>query len=155
MADLSPIGSMSGQLNTSKELSARLNAVNSLVSSLRVSGLGNTGVYYDTKEHWDLQPSLIGERGAIYIYSNRSYIDDGNGNLTPVPSIKIGDGMAYLIDMPFVNDDLLAIVSAHVADGSVHITQAERLFWNNKVSSFMDSQDAETLILSKTTFMED
>lgn len=112
-------------------------------------------VYYDTRAAWDMQPQLIAERGAIYIYSDKATIYDGVGNPTFVPGVKVGDGTSYLIDMPFVGDEILLALSQHVANTTVHITQAERVFWNNKVSGFVDAQNPENLILSKITYMED
>ena len=109
-------------------------------------------VYYDTKENWNAQTRLKSERKAIYIYSNQSYIDDGEGGQIPVPAIKIGDGTSYLIDMPFVNNDLMLQLADHINDKIVHITEEERIFWNNKVSCYQDDEDDETLVFSKLFF---
>lgn len=101
-------------------------------------------IYYDTEENWNSKPSLISKKGAIYVYSNHSYKDED----TPIPAIKIGDGNAYLIDMPFANEDVSDLLNSHVTDHIIHITDEERAFWNNKVGAFISPTDEETLVLS-------
>lgn len=123
-----------------------------LIGSISLPELGLRAIYYDTTAHWDMQVSLVTEEGAVYIYSDYTYIDDGIGNLTPIAGIKIGDGSSYLIDMPFMTDGLTATLLSHVNNSSVHITPQEREFWNNKVSSYIDTEASETLILSKTHY---
>lgn len=112
------------------------------------------GAYYDTTAAWNMQPDLIPERGDIYVYSDKATIYDAVGNPTLIPGIKIGDGTSYLIDMPFVGDEILYALAQHVNNNVRHITSAERIFWNNKVSGFLDEHDSENLVLSKTLFME-
>lgn len=112
-------------------------------------------IYYDTRAAWDMQPQLIAEREAIYVYSDKAVEYDAVGNPKFIPGIKVGDGTSYLIDMAFVGDEILIALAQHMTNNVVHITAAERTFWNNKVSSFIDEHDSETLVLSKITFMED
>jgi hypothetical protein len=123
-----------------------------LIGSLSLPELGLRAIYYDTTENWDNQRFLISEEGAIYIYSDYSSLDDGNGNITPLAGIKIGDGNAYLIDMPFITDGLTSMLLGHIGNANIHITPQERAFWNNKVSSYMDTTSSETLVLSKTNY---
>ena len=128
--------------------------INSIVleGALNARDLGLGSVYYDTTANWNMQSSLIAEEGTIYVYSDYYHIDDGEGNMVPVAGIKIGDGNAYLIDMPFVTDALTSSILTHVSNTQVHVTPQEKAFWNNKVSSFLDGEDAENLIISKTHY---
>lgn len=123
-----------------------------LIGALTAEDLGLGRIYYDTTANWDAQQGLVGERGAVYIYSDYYIIEDQSGNQTPVAGIRIGDGNAYLNDLPFVSDDMTYKLTMHAADTSIHVTPAEKQFWNNKVSSYLDRANAETLILSKTTY---
>lgn len=109
-------------------------------------------IYYDTQENWDRQIDLIAERSAIYIYSNHSYINDENDNRIPIPAIKIGDGTSYLIDMPFMGADILGSLSNHINNQTIHVSNEDRVFWNNKVTSFVDENNPETLILTKNSY---
>lgn len=110
---------------------------------------GNVSIFYDTKENWDRQTMLIARRKAIYVYSNYTYLEDEVGNRTPVPAIKIGDGTSYLIDMPFVSDDIRHILMEHIAADGIHVTEEDRRRWDNKVTAYIDSNVPERMILSK------
>ena len=98
-------------------------------------------VLVDTTAGWDAQTTLLSEDGVVYVYSDKYT----NGGGDPVPAFKVGDGTSYLIDMPF-NED---IFTDHVADTTVHVTSAERTFWNDKVTAYLDAYDLETLVLDK------
>lgn len=59
-------------------------------------------IYYDTTARWNAQSSLISTRAAIYIYSDHRTIIVNNETKN-VPGIKVGDGVSYLIDIPFID----------------------------------------------------
>lgn len=129
-------------------------SINSIVLSgaltARDIGLGN--VYYDTTANWALQGGLISEEAAIYIYSDYSWRTTGAENRIPLAGIKIGDGTSYLVDLPFITDQATSLILNHISNTSLHVTAAEKEFWNNKVSSYLDGSDLENLILSKTNY---
>ena len=75
------------------------------------------------------------------------------GNPTYVAGIKIGDGTSYLIDLPFVTDGMTTMLLKHIGDTTIHLTAAEREFWNNKISCYLDNTDSENLILSKSNYI--
>lgn len=141
-----PVSQVAPDLNepvmSSAVYEAILNAVNHIMQTC-------APVYYDTEENWNTARTTIAEKRAIYVYSNHRHIDDGHGNLYPVPSIKIGDGTSYLIDMPFINQELEIELANHINNTEIHITQEEREFWNNKVTCYMDDMNLENLIFSK------
>lgn len=126
-------------------------SINSVVleGALTASDLGLGRVYYDTKENWDAQRDLVAEAGVVYIYSNYQYIEDEGGNQIPVAGIRIGDGTSYLIDMPFVSDAATYMITTHIANVAVHVSPADREFWNNKVSAYINQADEECLEISK------
>lgn len=107
-------------------------------------------VYCDTESNWNRQLTLVSEKGAIYIFTNHSYIEDQYGNIWPVPAIKIGDGNAYVVDLPFISDYLLKLLLNHTTNSDIHVSAQEKQFWNNKVTAFVDNSDPEKLVLSKT-----
>lgn len=108
-----------------------------------------SAIYYDTEENWNIQRDMIAKYKAVYVYSNHSYIVDQVGNPTPVPAIKVGDGSSYLIDMPFVDQDIRDYILNHISNDSIHVSEQDRNFWNNKVFAFTFNNDPERLILSK------
>lgn len=100
-------------------------------------------IHIDTTAHWNAQPSLVGELGHIYVYTDY-VLEDGEY----IPGIKIGDGSAYLIDAPFVTGDNSLLLS-HINNDSIHVTAEEKLFWDDKVTCFLSQGDNETVIFTK------
>ena len=92
----------------------------------------------DTTANWNAHRDFVPLRGEVIIYTDHGQIDDGYGNMINVPGIKIGDGSAYLIDLPFVGDDvryqILHELRQHSGNTDIHVTAAEKIFWNNKLN---------------------
>lgn len=99
-------------------------------------------VHSNTTDYWNAQPGLIGQAGHLYVYTDHDYVDNQY-----IPGIKIGDGLGYLIDAPFVDGNASALVN-HISDMGVHITPQERNFWNSKVSCFLSEIDNENIIFT-------
>ena len=97
-------------------------------------------IYFDTTANWNAQNTLIGELNTIYIYTNYQEDEDGNS----LAGVKIGDGRAFLIDIPFLD----TIYYEHVRDTDVHITDAERQKWNNKVRCYYSLTENETVVFT-------
>lgn len=102
-------------------------------------------IYKGTVEYWNSKRDLVSEDGALYIYTNYKTVDNGDGTTTIYPALKIGDGSSYLIDMPFVTASDSEELNNHIQDNTVHITNEEREFWNNKWSGYMNREDPENL----------
>ena len=96
-----------------------------------------------TTEEWNTRISYVPEAGRIIVYSDRSVVDGHN-----VPGIKIADGMAYVVDLPFVGEDIEKALLDHIHDVEAHITNEERQFWNNKLNYEIDEHE-EILILNR------
>lgn len=104
-------------------------------------------ILYDSSENWAARTSFIPKRGQIIIYSNG--YEDSEGN--KIPGIKIGDGLAFGIDLPFITqqyDNLITSLNDHVSNGLIHITQQEKGFLCNSAVSCGYSNE----ILSFSTF---
>lgn len=95
----------------------------------------------DTTTNWNERTTFIPNKGDIIIYLDKRIINGVN-----IPGIKIGDGLAYGIDLPFVGDDIAADLLSHINNTTVHITAAERTKWNNKINC-EDEATNETLVL--------
>lgn len=123
-----------------------------LVGNISLQQLNLQAIYYDTKEKWNENPLLISEKGAVYIYSNYKKNDQD----IFIPGIKIGDGLAYLIDLPFVTDSMsesilsiTQILNTHTNNDSIHVSPEDRIFWDNKVTASLSEANPEELVLSK------
>ena len=95
-------------------------------------------IYYDTKENWAQKTSLVSEKGSIYVYSNQ--YTDGAQN---IPALKVGDGLAYVVDLPFVEKEFYD----HINDTVVHLSQQDRWKLENSVCAEMSTVEAENLNL--------
>ncbi len=104
--------------------------------------MDNTRIRINTTEHWSEQTSFVPENGSIIIYSDYKTIQDG-GVTKYVAGVKIGDGNAYVVDLPFIDDELRDLVLRHIGDTSVHIQEGERAFWNNKLNYVLDGEVLE------------
>lgn len=96
---------------------------------------GECKVLYASTATWNSKPKTLSKAGFIYIYSDYR---DGK------PAIKIGDGKAYLIDLPFTDDEFVN----HINNTVIHITQEERDKWNNKVRCYIDLNNENRLIFT-------
>lgn len=123
------------------EFSSNVQPIDAQFGTVYVVG-GDCRVLYATTETWNSQPQLVSARGYIYIYSD--YKQNGQGQ--NIPGFKVGDGNAFLIDLPFSDTQL----QNHLLDTVSHITQQEREFWNNKVRCYIDTE-AQTDNLVFTT----
>lgn len=131
-----------GKVKTSQGIGGGVNttsAVNGEIDrNVKYRSFGDTIFLYGTTKYWNAQPRLISQSKTIYVYTDHS--QDGEGN--DIPGFKLGDGMAYLIDMPFVTQNM----EDHIKNTVRHITQDERNKWNNKVSVRIDTHNLENLV---------
>lgn len=93
----------------------------------------NKQVLFNTTAAWNAQVQLTSQANTLYIYTDHQIDSQGNR----IAGIKVGDGNAYLIDMPFTD----AVIMEHINDNIRHITAEERAFWNNKVSCYLADND--------------
>lgn len=102
------------------------------------------GVLSDTTEGWNRQIDLVSRLNTVYVYTDHQTVTDEEGNVSCIPGVKIGDGKAYLIDLPFTD----AAFEEHMEDTSIHVTQEEKAFWNNKNRGYVSEGSPETLVLT-------
>ena len=103
-------------LNLSASMMNLTNNINADLNSSYPAGGAN--IIYNTSEYWNSHPTLISKRGYIYVYSD--WTQDSQGR--DVAGLKVGDGKAYLIDLPFTEQILID----HLNDMVRHITEQER-----------------------------
>lgn len=99
-----------------------------------------TTVLIDTTANWNSQPSYIARRGDIIVYSDHdTVVVDGVSK--DVPGVKIGDGLAYLIDLPFTTDALAQRLMNHINNSVIHVSEEDRAFWDNKLNCDVDGEE--------------
>ena len=131
-------GAISGDIRSpSQNIQGNVTPVNAAIRGGVIGG-GGSKILVNTTAGWNAKPDLVGTVNTVYVYSDHHTDEQGN----PIPSFKVGDGTTYLLDLPF-NDDLM---TQHVEDATIHITQEEREFWNNKNRATING---ENLILTQ------
>ena len=91
----------------------------------------------DTTQHWNEARGFIPLKGEVIVYTDYdSYEKEINGRnrIVAIPGIKIGDGNAYVQDLPFVDEELRDTLMEHINNMDLHVTLGEKTFWNNKIN---------------------
>ena len=83
-----------------------------------------------TTDEWIEAGRNISEAGVLYIYSDGYGLEDG----TLIPRIKIGDGLAYISDLPFFDEKLRIDLASHINDFDIHVTLDQKRAWWNKLN---------------------
>lgn len=91
-------------------------------------------VLFGTTAQWNAQVSLESVAETMYVYTDHATDSQGN----PIAGIKVGDGSAYLIDLPFTD----TVMMEHITDNVRHVTAQERAFWNEKVRCYTDGSES-------------
>ena len=91
----------------------------------------------DTTANWNAARGFVPMAGEVIVYTDySSYQKEVNGQIKTIliPGIKIGDGGAYVQDLPFVDEDLRDTLMDHINNMDLHVTLGEKTFWNNKIN---------------------
>lgn len=90
----------------------------------------------------------ISNKNTIYVYSDRGPHYNIDGDQYSLPGIKIGDGLAYIKSLPYIDqyinilyqriNDIDTRLTNHINDQERHITENERQFWNNKINCYYE-----------------
>ncbi len=116
----------------------------------------------DTTENWNNAKGFIPMAGEVIVYTDyetKTYEVEEYGEIVAktiqIPNIKIGTGNAYVQDLAFVDEKTRDILMEHINNYDIHVTLADKLFWNNKIN--VDDADEqlsgeledETLVLNR------
>lgn len=131
--------------------SATINGVK-VQGDLTAEDLGLARASVHTTEEWRLMPTYVPAKGELVIYTD-AVQKDGN----TYPALKIGDGNAYVVDLPFAGgsdesdilNDLIDQFNAHIQDTVIHVSSDDRERWDNKLN-YEVSEATETLVLNRT-----
>lgn len=108
----------------------------------------------DTTANWNAALGFVPLEGELIIYLDGRQIEK-DGQTVDLPTIKIGDGKAYVQDLPFVDDDTRDTLLLHINDALMHVGARDRQFWDHKVDiddlyeTLNEELEDETLIFSR------
>ena len=114
------------------------------ISALNQALGTKANIQIKTTNEWKQYIDLISQPNIFYIYTDRYTKEDEEGHIIKYPGIKVGDGSSYLIDLPFVDD----LFYDHIHNMNIHVTLAEKQFWNNKVRTQDSELDEQNLIFT-------
>ena len=100
----------------------------------------------DTTANWTTKTDFSPPADMLIVYTDMSTVTV-DGVTRPVAGFKVGDGNAYVVDLPFVTDALQIALDDHISDNVRHITANERAFWSAKLNADVNN---ETLILNRS-----
>lgn len=107
-----------------------------------VTGGSAGNVIIKSSDEWAETPELVSDKGTIYVYMDK----DESGNITDV-KFKIGDGVAFVVDVPFVSPSKNEFDS-HINNTDVHVTPTEKEAWNNKWRGYLSTAEGENLVFT-------
>ncbi len=122
-----------------------------LEGNIQLPEIGIRSIQYHTEAEWNAQPTLLTVEGALYIYSDHTkIIDPDTREVTVIPAIKIGDGVSYLSQIPFLGGSsshetekkveiLTRNVEEHVTNETIHVSDEDRNDWDSKVCARYES----------------
>ena len=97
------------------------------------------GIVYGSKAKFAPIERTIPPAGMAYVYADANIIDG-----IAHPGVKITDGKAYLIDLPFLGDNILKQIDEFL------VSTKERELWNNKVRCYANEIDGEINLIFTT-----
>lgn len=95
-------------------------------------------ILFGTTAEWNAQLTTPSKSDKLYVYTD--YQTDSQGR--HIAGIKVGDGNAYVPDLPFIDE----VYMDHISDTTIHVTAEEKAFWNNKLNCFYGG---ETLTINR------
>lgn len=107
------------------------------------SSSSSTNVISHTTAEWNANPLLISSSNTLYVYTDYATLSNG----VNVPGIKVGDGLAYVVDLPFIGGSSGAF-EQHISNLGIHVADDDRELWDNKWSGYIDSNDPENLVFT-------
>lgn len=98
-----------------------------------------TSMSEGTVDYWKEHKLYTPKRNEVVIYLDAGGIDTDTQK--PIPKIKIGDGLAYVSDLPFVDEDLTKQIKSHVENEDIHVSTEDRLNWDSKVDCKLEDDN--------------
>jgi len=103
-------------------------------------------VRHDTTAKWNNARGFVPLSGEIIVYTDFDTDDNGND----IPNIKIGNGNAYVQELPFLGVSDSKKLLDHISNTSIHVSSADRLLWSNKLNVDDDMEiEGETLVFNR------
>lgn len=115
----------------------------------KLDGLADISIKTGSTAFWDAAVGYIPKPGELIIYNDYRK-ETRDGIIHNIPGMKIGTGNAYVQDLMFITDIQSDALLEHIRNHDIHVTQAEKEFWNRKLN-VTDAQEVvgEALVFNR------
>lgn len=97
---------------------------------------GLDSIRVNTTAAWKEQVDYAPPAGQLIIYTDGNVVDGVN-----YPKFKVGDGNAYVIDLPFTEGEFEAALTQHINNATTHLSAADREKLENSVVLTLDGEN--------------
>ena len=116
---------------------------------VKLDSLLSVGIKSGSTAYWNSAIGYVPKEGELIIYTDYK-TRTVDGRIENIPALKIGTGNAYVQDLTFLTDIQSDVIMQHIANSDIHVTAAEKEFWNNKLN-VNDAQEVigEALVFNR------
>lgn len=97
---------------------------------------GLDSIRVNTTAAWKEQADYAPPAGQLIIYTDGNVVDGVN-----YPKFKVGDGNAYVIDLPFTEGEFEAALTQHINNATTHLSTADREKLENSVVLTLEGEN--------------
>ena len=97
---------------------------------------GLDSIRVNTTAAWNEQVEYAPPVGQLIIYTDGNVVDGVN-----YPKFKVGDGNAYVVDLPFTEGEFEAALTQHLDNATMHLSTSDREKLDNSVVLTLDGEN--------------
>lgn len=97
---------------------------------------GLESIRVNTTAAWSEQIDYAPPVGQLIIYTDGNVVDGVN-----YPKFKVGDGNAYVVDLPFTEGEFEAALTQHLEDSTMHLSTTDRKKLENSVVLTLEGEN--------------
>lgn len=97
---------------------------------------GLESIRVNTTAVWSEQVDYAPPVGQLIIYTDGNVVDGVN-----YPKFKVGDGNAYVVDLPFTEGEFEAALTQHLEDSTIHLSTTDRKKLENSVVLTLEGEN--------------
>ena len=101
-----------------------------------ITDKGLESIRVNTTAAWSEQIDYAPPVGQLIIYTDGNVVDGVN-----YPKFKVGDGNAYVVDLPFTEGEFEAALTQHLEDSTMHLSTTDRKKLENSVVLTLEGEN--------------
>lgn len=113
----------------------RLNEYDLLLKDY-IKDKGLDSIRVNTTAAWNEQVDYAPPVGQLVIYTDGNVVDGVN-----YPKFKVGDGNAYVVDLPFSEEDFESMLTEHINNTTLHFSTKDRTKLEDSVTLALENEN--------------